>query len=100
MVNINHDVTFDQEINVEDNAILNISASGSLKNIAQNKKFKVVDNGTVNAVGDMIVGHFDVEDNGSFSSQELHIKDNSTSVFNGSVLAKKILKLKMEDQLL
>ena len=55
----------------------------------------MVDNGNVNAVGDMIVGHFDVEDNGGFtidgrfSSQELHIKDNSTSVFNGSVLAKK-----------
>ena len=63
VVNINHDVTFDQEINVEDNAVLNISGSGSLKNIAQNKKFKVVDNGTVNAVRDMIVGHFDVEDN-------------------------------------
>jgi acetyltransferase-like isoleucine patch superfamily enzyme len=100
VVNINHDVTFDQEINVEDNAVLNISGSGSLKNIAQNKKFKVVDNGTVNAVRDMIVGHFDVEDNGSFtidgsfSSQELHIKDNSTSVFNGSVLAKKNFEVK------
>jgi acetyltransferase-like isoleucine patch superfamily enzyme len=100
VVNINHDVTFNQEINVEDNAVLNISGSGSLKNIAQNKKFKVVDNGNVNAVGDMIVGHFDVEDNGSFtidgsfSSQELHIKDNSTSVFNGSVLAKKKFEVK------